>query len=229
MPIQFDTDFRYKNRREKGKYVSLKYGPILSGRILDVGADQCYLKEYLTGDVEYLGIGMGGNPDVCFDLETERLPYGDGTFDCVICLDVLEHLDNLHGMFAELCRVSKEYVILALPNCWGLFIQMLQRGDFDTSTFARVYGLPAESPSDRHKWFFSFEQAKEFLKTNSEKNRMDIVQLDAMNGPVQPKGIREVIQRFAWKILFPYADRNQFLTVKLWCVLRKRPATDKGK
>ena len=36
------------------------------------------------------------------DFEKEDLPYKDNTFDVVICLDVLEHLENPHKLLSEL-------------------------------------------------------------------------------------------------------------------------------
>ena len=59
---RFHTDFRYTDRETKARYVWLKYQRILTGRILDVGADECYLRDYLDERAEYLGIGPGRAP-----------------------------------------------------------------------------------------------------------------------------------------------------------------------
>ena len=37
----------------------------------------------------------------------ERLPYDDGRFDCVVCVDVLEHVSDLGQVLAEVERVLK--------------------------------------------------------------------------------------------------------------------------
>ncbi len=37
----------------------------------------------------------------------EALPYGDGAFDCVVCVDVLEHVADLQRVMAEVARVLK--------------------------------------------------------------------------------------------------------------------------
>ena len=126
--MQFHTDFKYTSREDKPEYVWWKYGEILRGKILDVGADECGLKRFLPEGAEYMGIGLGGSVDVAIDLEKERLPYEDNSFDCVLCLDVLEHLDNLHEVFDELCRVTGKYLVISLPNPWASFVGMLRGG-----------------------------------------------------------------------------------------------------
>jgi hypothetical protein len=32
------------------------------------------------------------------------------------------------------------------------------------------YGLPAERPSDRHRWFFSLDESREFCRVNATRN-----------------------------------------------------------
>ena len=62
--MKFTTDFKYIDRESKAEYVWLKYKSILSDKkILDVGADECHLKEHLDDNSKYVGIGLGGNPD----------------------------------------------------------------------------------------------------------------------------------------------------------------------
>ena len=113
---QWHTDFVYKSREDKPEYVWRKYSTLLTGRILDVGADRCGLKRFLPPGTEYLSVGLGGTVEVAVDLEREELPFPDGSFDCVLCLDVLEHLDNIHEVFDRLCALTRRYLIIALPN-----------------------------------------------------------------------------------------------------------------
>ncbi len=97
------------------------------------------------------------------DLERDKLPFPDNSFDCVLCLDVLEHIENIHEIFDELCRVTCRYVIVSLPNPWADFYNMLRFGDYDVDRPLKFYGLPLEPPEDRHKWFFSNEEAEKFI------------------------------------------------------------------
>ena len=126
--MHFHTDFKYTSREDKPEYVWRKYQELLRGRILDVGADECGLRQFLPEGTEYIGIGLGGSVDLEINLEKEKLPYANNSFDCVLCLDVLEHIDNIHEVFDELCRVTRKYLIISLPNPWASFENMLRGG-----------------------------------------------------------------------------------------------------
>jgi len=45
-----------------------------------------------------------------------KLPFDDNSFDLVICTEVLEHLEDPNLAISEICRVSKQYVLLSVPN-----------------------------------------------------------------------------------------------------------------
>ena len=110
--MRFETDFVYDDRKGKAKYVYLKYRSILTGKILDVGSDSCYLREHLTDDVSYRGIGFDSKESDPIDLEKIPLPFSENEFDCVLCLDVLEHLDDIHAVFDELCRITQSQIAI---------------------------------------------------------------------------------------------------------------------
>lgn len=44
------------------------------------------------------------------------LPYADGSFDLVMCLEVLEHLDRPADALAELARVSRGHLLVSVPH-----------------------------------------------------------------------------------------------------------------
>ncbi|MEM3399439.1 MAG: class I SAM-dependent methyltransferase [Candidatus Micrarchaeia archaeon] len=50
--------------------------------------------------------------------EADNLPFGDGEFDAVLFIDVLEHLFNPEGALHEANRVLKNngFIIVSLPN-----------------------------------------------------------------------------------------------------------------
>lgn len=156
----------FSKREERTKYIFKNFKKYFGKKILDVGCDTATLKGLIPA-IDYTGIDVSGKPDICLDLEkVDKLPFPDSSFDCVLCTDVLEHLDNLHLIFLELLRVSRKYIIIAWPNNWVNARVPIKRG---YGSF-KHYGLPAEKPQDRHKWFFSFSEAKQFILEQVRKN-----------------------------------------------------------
>jgi hypothetical protein len=176
---RFSTNLTYTSRKDKPRYVSDKYSDILQGSVLDVGADNAILKRYLRDATSYVSIGLGPGVDKKIDLEEGDVPYNDDEFDCVLCLEVLEHLDNMHQLFDELCRVAESYVIVSLPNPWASFMRMLRYGYYDGDRRPiKYYYLPTDPPVDRHKWFFAPYEAKRFIKERAVMNGFEIIQID---------------------------------------------------
>lgn len=223
MELKFSTNYQFIDRKTKAKYVWLKYQNILNGRILDVGADECYLKGYLEEGTSYVGIGLGGDLDKKVDLEKEKIPFADNSFDCIICNDVLEHLDNIHGVFDELCRVTRRWVIISLPSPWQDFYSMLRNGYYDKDRPMKFYNLPLEPPEDRHKWFFSTEEAGKFIEYRAVKNGMSVVQMDIQGHGGEGGGLIGLMRRLFVRILFSNSvSLSNLYTGTLWAVLEKR-------
>ncbi len=222
--MTFKTDYVFTDRETKAKYVWLKYQPLLAARsILDVGADKQYLKQYLDADAIYCGIGLGGNPDQQVDLEAGPIPFGDNSFDTVLCLDVLEHVDNIHDVFDELCRVSRRHVIISLPNAWIDIYQAMHHGDYAPGQRTKFYGLPLEKPGDRHKWFFSFDEAEAFIRYRTDKNGWRVVQIDGGSSEqAATSGLRTMVagllgQRPRYR---KDLDKRNFTVSSVWAVLQ---------
>jgi SAM-dependent methyltransferase len=222
---KFSTDYRFTDRETKAYYVWLKYQSILKAcKILDVGADECHLTKHLPSTSQYWGIGLGGSPDQQVNLEKEVIPFPDRSFDCVLCLDVLEHLDNIHAVFDEICRVSSRYVIISLPNPWEGFLAMLQAADYKPGIPIKFYGLPLEKPEDRHKWFFSIQEAENFIRYRAALNGMAVLEMDIMGenaekedwtGMTRPQYIREgippknILGQSIWAVLERIHDGHE--------------------
>jgi SAM-dependent methyltransferase len=76
-------------------------------RVLDVG---CGVKPYLpffAAASEYVGADLPGNPHADLVGSAEQLPIDDGAFDLVLCLQVLEHVDDPAAVIRELHRVTR--------------------------------------------------------------------------------------------------------------------------
>ena len=126
-------------------------------------------------------------------------------------------------MFDELCRVSRKYVIVSLPNPWADFHHMLRFKDYRPGQALKFYGLPVEEPEDRHKWFFSAEEAERFIHYRAAKNSMRIIQMDfEASADEDSSWARRLATRLARCILYRRdlslrATRNG----RLWVLLQK--------
>lgn len=164
---------KFDERAKRTQYIKRTFSQYFGKSVLDVGCDRAVLKGMLDAGCDYTGIDIGGTPDIQVNLEQiDRLPFDDGAFDCIICSDVLEHLDNLHHVFLELLRVSRGRVIIGWPNNWVVARRPIERG---RGSFAH-YGLPVDKPDDRHKWFFSYTQAREFVHAHASRDGLDVLE-----------------------------------------------------
>ncbi len=202
----------FEERSDRVRFLERTFHGIVRGRVLDVGCDVRHLKQ-LRPDLDYIGIDVGGQPDLTIDLEaTERLPFGDRDFDLVICSEVLEHLDALHRVFAELVRVSRSKILISLPNCWTAARKPLSRGKGSIGH----YGLPLRRPPDRHKWFFSLTEARAFCQSMAEQHGLSVIETRISEKP------RPAVVRFLRHMRHPVADRYDNLFAHTYWVVFER-------
>lgn len=101
-----------------------EFFPQLQGRVLDVGCGQ---KPYqsLVPALEYVGVDIESEvtrrlraADVFYD--GRRLPFGDRSFDGVLCSQVLEHVFTPAEFLQEIHRVLRPggVLLLATPFAW---------------------------------------------------------------------------------------------------------------
>ncbi len=170
----------YKSREERSKWLVERFRKAISNssKLLDVGCYNADLKKHLTDNISYTGIDIAGKPDIFINLdEIDKLPFEDNHFDTVICADVLEHLENIHLIFDELCRVSKKYIIITLPNAYAVIPEFIKGKKYAQNIekrlqygkYSKFYGLPYEKPADRHRWFFAFDESVDFLNYRAKK------------------------------------------------------------
>jgi len=70
-------------------------------------------------------------PEASFSVEDIcHLPYRDDSFDLVICLEVLEHLERPIDALRELARVSRAHIVISVPNEPWFQIGNLARGKY---------------------------------------------------------------------------------------------------
>lgn len=203
----------FNHRLDRSQFIAERLRQYVSGRVLDVGCDEAHLKTLVPG-LDYTGIDVGGKPDLRIDLEsTERLPFPDRAFDTVLCSDVLEHLDSLHRVFAELVRVTNRWLVISLPNNWTNARRPIERGK---GSFA-FYGLPAERPRDRHKWFFGLSEARDFYYAQEKRFSLRVVECFA-NEKKRPALVRAIRH-----VRYPGERYLNRYAHTLWAVYERKP------
>jgi len=202
----------FPSREERSRFVAARFAEYLNESVLDVGCFEAPLRNLLPSTA-YTGIDMAGNPDITLNLESiDRLPFEDNSFMSVLCIDVLEHLDNLHFMFDELARVSKRYLIIALPNCWNDARKPIGRGK---GKFGH-YGLPLHKPEDRHKWFFGLTEARNFVAGKAAELNLALKEMFVSEKP------RSGLVKMLRKIRYQGERYQNRYSGTLWVVLEKR-------
>lgn len=134
--------------------------------VLDVGCRDAILKKHLSSGIKYTGLDLMEGPGVDHVCNVEKgLPFGNGEFDVVVALDLLEHTDNIWFVFDELARVARRKVIVLLPNSyhWSFRLQYLLGKEMGK------YILPPEPILDRHRWLLSHNSARRFCLAHAEK------------------------------------------------------------
>lgn len=135
--------------------------------ILDVGCRDCELKNYVILDVaDYKGCDLFQNKensvDYVADLE-KGLPLANESFDCVVALDLVEHLNGFQEGIEELLRVTKKDLIIMLPNISHLFFRLKF---LFTGSISGKYSLNDETcfkNSDRHRWLTTLPETDKYM------------------------------------------------------------------
>lgn len=140
--------------------------------MLDVGCRRAVAEHLPHGrNLRYLGFDRQGEADVLGDLG-HGLPFRDASVDIVSALDVLEHVDDIYVAFAELCRVSRRYLAITLPNIYEISV----RWRFALGRpLSLKYGLPEDAPADRHRWIFSLSEARRFSRRQASRCGFSVV------------------------------------------------------
>jgi hypothetical protein len=60
------------------------------------------------------------NPDICLDVSKEKLPYEKNSFDIILMIDFIEHIEKERGLeLIEECKnIIRKKIILLTPLFW---------------------------------------------------------------------------------------------------------------
>ena len=188
--------FVSRNCESIDKFVSMvrAFPNIWSGSVLDVGCRSRQLKDALPQETaDYLGVDLYPPADVVGNLGA-GLPFDEASSDTVVALDVLEHTDDIYYSFAELCRVARNHVLLALPNLYEITVR---KRIFFGQRISGKYGLPVNPPMDRHRWMFSFREAENFTHAMATKCGFEVVGEGCLIGRWRSAiGVRHLVNVF---------------------------------
>ena len=77
---------------------------------------------------ERVGSGSHNNPIYFVSGDILHLPFPDNSFDIVVSVRLLSHMENWRGLISEMCRVARHTVILDFPSLTS--INVLSLGTF---------------------------------------------------------------------------------------------------
>ena len=212
MKVDKSKRFQFIERSDRAKYIGLVYKDFLKGKVADIGSSGSDLRHYVED--EYIGIDILDAPeiDITVDLEKEKIPLETGTVDCVVCTDVLEHVDNFHEVFKELIRISKKYIIISLPNCFNY--EIIFKIWFGKNI--KFYGLPDNKPDDRHKWFLNHSETINFFKNHTSTYGYSVI--DSHGHPLKYRGFKgNIILALVW--ILSFGRYKQLSTMSSWVLL----------
>ena len=160
----------------------------LTGTLVDVGARDRILKEYVHSGLNYLSSDIVPDHDLQWDLE-EPINVPDNAYDIVVALDVLEHLEHIHQAYLEVLRIARQKLFVSLPNmtCLSLRLQF-----FRTGHLGGKYDLLPEYQGDRHRWVTSYLQICAFIHYHAQAAGGTVVRYDILTGYSRP---HELISR----------------------------------
>lgn len=99
-----------------------------TGPVLDIGAGDGFFLQLLKKERGIEGVGVDLSLEAAekarkkgievrvADVSDGKLPFGDGAFETIVLLDVLEHFFRPEDLLKEVRRVTKTHAVIGVPN-----------------------------------------------------------------------------------------------------------------
>lgn len=101
-------------------------------------------------------------------VDLQALPYGDRSFDVVVCFRLLPHSINWTGLIRELCRVANDSVLLDYPSTRSINVlshrlfRLKRRIERNTRTYELFSPREVQEAFQQHQFRVSAER-RQFL------------------------------------------------------------------
>lgn len=153
--------------------LSYAYSRIRSGqRCLEVGPGRGYLtamiwRQNIFEEVHAIDIVDRTLPKSVFfrKMSVDNLDYEDNFFDCLVCMEVLEHLEDKHlpSAIREIRRVTQGQLIMSVPYCEPLPLPHYHKQHFNEARIRELfpnarYSLLLKEPIMRVPWLLMEEE-----------------------------------------------------------------------
>lgn len=165
--------------------------------LLDIGCRTMALKPLLQSCHSYTGTDIVPGEGILEGNLEEGIKAEDKSYDVVVALDVLEHLDKAHFVLQEILRVAKKGAIISLPNMyfWSFRFNFL-RG----KGLSGKYKFPPHAILDRHRWVLSYDEAVAYIKAGAPQDKYDIRIEPILPERGRSKLVMEPLEKFLSKI-----------------------------
>lgn len=125
-------------------------------------------REYVGCDIDTASLkdARAMHPGIEFvAVDGHNLPFPDGSFDAVYCMDYLEHVEDPTQASSEMCRVLKQDGVMSVfcpceANAWTWHWG-----------FARVFGFNVKKPATGHIQSYTYQQLIEFFTRRGLKSK----------------------------------------------------------
>lgn len=141
--------------------------------VLDVGCQKADFLNLIKSDYQIAGIEVNGERvDCCNQALGQdavrlgnldgRLDFEDNSFDTVVCLEVLEHLDDPEKALKELVRISRKRIIITVPFN-------------ETIRYVLCLHCAQYTPASGHLHSFNKENIKGIIPDNARIIRIELI------------------------------------------------------